>query len=346
MCEIWFAIVCFMLTVFALLDGWNIGAGIVHHAVGRDDAQRRLIIAALGPYWSWHEVWLIGFGGVLFAAFPIALAVALSGFYLAVMMLLWALILRGMALEISGHLTDPMWRSFWDGVFTFGSVLLALLIGIGLGNVVRGVPLATSGGTFWMPLFTDFSPRGHVGLLDWFTVLTGVFTVAALGAHGAAYIALKTTGAVHARAAQVARRMWLLTACLLVAVSIATSVLRPSLFAHMLTNPVGWFGLAVILSGGVTLVRGLLVVREQATFIGGCALIAGLFICGGAGTYPEMLHSTIDSTASLTAPQASINASLGIALVWWSVSLIFVVAYFIYIMRTYAGKVHAADEHG
>ncbi len=346
MCEIWFAILCFMLAVFALLDGWNIGAGIVHHAVGHDDAQRRLIVAALGPYWSWHEVWLIAFGGVLFVAFPIALAVTLSGFYLAIMLLLWSLILRGMALEIGGHLTDPLWRTFWDGVFTLGSVLMALLIGVGLGNLVRGVPQATSGGTFWMPLFTDFTARGHVGLLDWSTVLTGAFTVAALGAHGAAYIALKTDGPVHVQATQVARRLWLITALLLVAVSVGTVVLRPALFTGMLTNPVGWFGILVIVIGGVTLLRGLLRTREQATFLGGCALIAGLFICGGAGTYPVILHSTLDPAASLTAPQAAINASLGTALVWWPLSFILVVAYFTYLMRTYAGKVHPPEEHG
>ncbi len=346
MCETWFAILCFMLAVFALLDGWNIGAGIVHHAVGRNPAQRRLIVAALGPYWSWHEVWLIAFGGVLFVAFPIALAVTLSGFYLAIMMLLWSLILRGVALEIGGHLTDPLWRSFWDGIFTLGSVLMALLIGVGLGNLVRGVPLATAGGIFWMPLFTDFTAHGQVGLLDWYTLLTGAFTVAALGAHGAAYLALKTTGPVHDQATQVARRLWLLTALLLMAVSVGTGELRPALFTGMLTNPIGWLGLAVIAAGGVTLLLGLLREREQATFLGGCAQIAGLFICGGAGTYPVILHSTLDPAASLTAPQAAINASLGTALVWWPLSLVLVVTYFAYLMRTYAGKVHAPEEHG
>lgn len=346
MLETWFAILCFMLTVFALLDGWNIGAGVVHHFIGRNDAQRRLVVAALGPYWSWHEVWLVAFGGVLFVAFPVALAIALPGFYLAIMMLLWSLVLRGMALEIGGHLSDPLWRSFWDGIFTLGSVLLALLIGVGLGNLVRGVPLATAGGTFWMPLFTDFSARGQVGLLDWYTLLTGTFTVAALGAHGAAYVALKTNGPVHQQATVVARRLWLLTTVLLVAVSAGTAVLRPELFAGMLAHPAGWAGALVLLAGGIGLLRGLLGDREQATFLGGCALIAGLFICGAAGTYPVLLHSTLDPAASLTATQASVNASLGMALVWWPLSLILVVAYFVIFMRVYAGKVTKPEEHG
>ena len=346
MLETWFAILCFMLTVFVLLDGWNIGAGIVHHLIGRSDTERRLVVAALGPYWSWHEVWLISFGGVLFVAFPVALAIALPGFYLAIMMLLWSLVLRGMALEIGGHLSDPMWRSFWDVVFTLSSVLLALLTGVGLGNLVRGVPLATPGGDFWMPLFTDFSARGHVGLLDWYTLLTGAFTVVALGAHGAAYVALKTSGPVNHQAAKVARRLWLLTTVLLVAVSAGTAVLRPEWFGGMLANAVGWAGILVVLGGGITLLRGLLRDREQATCLGGSALIAGLFICGGAATYPVMLHSTLDPAASLTAKQGSVNASLGTALVWWPFSLVLVVVYFVLFMRVYAGKVEAPEEHG
>ncbi len=345
MCETWFAILCFMLTVFALLDGWNIGAGIVHHVVGRSDAERRLVVAALGPYWSWHEVWLISFGGVLFVAFPVALATALPGFYLAIMMLLWSLVLRGMALEIGGHLSDPLWRSFWDAVFTLGSVLLAVLIGVGLGNLIRGVPLATAGGDFWMPLFTDFSARGHVGLIDWYTLLTGAFTVAALGAHGAAYVALKTSGPVNLQSTVVARRLWLVTAVLLVAVSIGTAVVRPELFGGMLSNPVGWAGWAVIVIGGIALLRGLLRGHELHTFLGGCALITGLFISGSAGSYPIMLHSTLNPAASLTASQASVNASLGTALVWWPLSLVLVVVYFVIFMRAYAGKVQVPEEH-
>ena len=344
--ETWFAILVFMLTVFALLDGWNIGAGIVHHLVGRDDAQRRTVVAALGPYWSWHEVWLIAFGGVLFVAFPVALATALPGFYLAVMMLLWSLVLRGMALEIGGHLKDPLWRSFWDGVFTLGSTLLALLIGVGLGNLVRGVPLAKAGEGFWMPLFTDFTGYGQVGLLDWYTVLTGGFTVAALGAHGASYLALKTTGPVNRQATIVTRRLWLLTAVLLVAVTAGTVLLRPELFSGMLANPVAWAGAVVLLGGGGALLFGLLTGHEPPTFLGGCALIAGLFICGGAGTYPVMLHSTLDPAASLTAAQAAVNTSPGTALVWWPLSLVLVVVYFTIFMRVYAGKVGTGGNGG
>ena len=345
MLETWFAILCFMLTVFAVLDGWNIGAGVVHHLIARNDAERRLVIASLGPYWSWHEVWLVSFGGVLFVAFPVALAVTLPGFYLAIMMLLWSLVLRGMAVEVAGHLRNPLWRSFWDGIFTLSSVLLALLLGVGLGNVVRGVPLATAGGDFWMPLFTDFSAHGQVGLLDWYTLLTGAFTVAAFGAHGAAYVAFKTDGPVHQQATWWARRLWVLAAILLVAVTVGTLALRAQLFSSMLTAGAGWIGLAVLLVGGGILLRGLLRNHAQFTFFGGCALIAALFICGAAGTYPVLLHSALDPAASLTASQGAVNASLGTALLWWPVSLVLVIAYFVFFMRVYAGKVAPPVEH-
>ena len=345
MIETWFAILCFMLTVFVVLDGWNIGAGIVHHLIARNDSERRLVIASLGPYWSWHEVWLVSFGGVLFVAFPVALATTLPGFYLAIMMLLWSLILRGMAVEIGGHLCDPLWRSFWDVVFTLSSGLLALLIGVGLGNLIRGVPLGTAGGDFWMPLFTNFSPYGQVGLIDWYTLLTGAFTVAALGAHGAAYVALKTTGPVNRQATTWAKRLWLLTVILLFAVTIGTAALRMELFTGMLSNPFCWFGGGLVVVGGITLLRGLLNVHEQQTFFGGCALIIALFMCGAAGSYPIMLHSTLDPAASLTASQAAINASLGTALLWWPLSLILAITYFMLFMRVYAGKVQQPIEH-
>src|SRR6185369_9721694 len=117
MIEIWFGLVVTTLTLYAVLDGWNIGAGILHFTVAKTPAERRQLVEALTPLWSWHEVWLIAAGGTLFVAFPAVLAVALSGFYLAVFVLLWSLLWRGISLEFGGHLDDPMWRSFWDTCF-------------------------------------------------------------------------------------------------------------------------------------------------------------------------------------------------------------------------------------
>src|SRR5229473_6117647 len=138
---VWFAIVSGMLAVYTVLDGVDFGVGIVHRFVARTDAERRTVLAAIGPVWDGNEVWLIAAGGVLFMAFPRTYATAFSGFYLALMIVLWLLILRGVSIEFRSHQENPLWREFWDSVFSLASALLAAVFGTTLGNLVRGVPL-------------------------------------------------------------------------------------------------------------------------------------------------------------------------------------------------------------
>ena len=156
MIAIWYAIVSFMLITYVVLDGRNFGAGMLHWLVARTPAERRQVIAAIGPLWSWHEVWLVGFGGTLFAVFPRVLASAFAGYYLALFLILWCLILRGISLEFGGHINDRLWQGFWDFVFVISSFLLAVLFGAAGGNLARGVPLDDHG-NFAMAFFTDFS---------------------------------------------------------------------------------------------------------------------------------------------------------------------------------------------
>jgi cytochrome d ubiquinol oxidase subunit II len=195
----WYAVVCLMLVIYVALDGRNFGAGMLQRFVAKAPDERRQVIAAIGPLWSWHEVWLVGFGGTLVAVFPRLMASAFAGYYLALFLILWCLILRGISIEVGGHIDDRLWQAFWDFVFAFASFLLAILFGAAAGNVVRGVPV-DSNGDFSMAFFTDFNVRGYVGLLDWYTVSVAVFAVVILAAHGATYLMLKTEGAVHARA--------------------------------------------------------------------------------------------------------------------------------------------------
>src|SRR5882724_5597724 len=164
-----YSIVGLMLIDYVVLDGRNFGAGMLHWLVARTPEERRQVIAAIGPLWTWHEVWLVAFGGTLLAVFPKLLASAFAGYYLALMLILWGLILRGISLEVGGHINDRLWQTFWDFVFVFASFLLAILFGAAAGNVARGVPLDPQG-NFSMAFFTDFTPLGHVGLLDWYTV--------------------------------------------------------------------------------------------------------------------------------------------------------------------------------
>lgn len=344
MIEAWYAILTFMLTMFVVLEGFDIGAGLLQPVVGKTDAERRLVIAAIGPLWSWHEVWLVGFGGTLLVAFPAVLASAFAGFYLALMLLLWCLVLRGISIEFSGHIADPMWRAAWDFIFTAANILLAILIGAALGNVVRGVPLGADG-KFSLAFFTNFSPFGNVGILDWFTVSVAVFIFVAFAAHGANALVLKTDGAVHDRSLRLARGLWILTLLLLAVVTLETWFVRPALFTGMGTHPVAWLGLACVIGGLLAVFTGLRGRRELCAVLGSSLFIAGLMIAGAAGVFPVMLYANVTPENSLTAHQNAAAAhGLAIALVWWPLALILSIAYCLFIYRRYAGKVRPAQD--
>src|SRR5260370_14588624 len=202
---IWCAIVYGMLAVYTVLDGFDFGVGILHRFVARTDEERRTVLAAIGPVWDGNEVWLAAAGGVLFLAFPRVYSAAFSGFYLALMIVLWLLILRGVAIESRSQQANPLWREFWDTTFALASALLAVVLGTSLGNVVRGVPIDGTG-LFFIPLFTDFQPAAHSGIFDWYTALVGGFTLCALAGPGALYLVWKTTGPVQARSRHWERR--------------------------------------------------------------------------------------------------------------------------------------------
>src|SRR5438128_612368 len=208
MIAVWYAVVSFMLIIYVVLDGRNFGAGMLHWVVAKTPNERRQVIAAIGPLWTWHEVWLLGFGGTLIAIFPRLMASAFAGYYLALFLILWCLILRGVSIEVGGHINDRLWQSYWDFNFVLSNFLLAILFGAAAGNVARGVPVDAQG-NFSMAFFTDFNVRGHVGLLDWYTVSVAVLAVVMLAAHGATYLTLKTEGSVHDRSEKWAKYLWI-----------------------------------------------------------------------------------------------------------------------------------------
>ena len=317
MIALWFALLTFTLILFVVLDGWNIGAGVVHLFLARTKDERRRVVAALGPLWSWHEVWLVAAGGVFMLAFPRVMAAGFAGFYLALWLVLWAFILRGMAIELGGHLDDPLWAAAWHAIFAAASGLLALLFGVALGNVVRGVPIDASG-RFSMALFTTFDVRGAVGILDWYTLSIGLFATALLAAHGATYLRLRTDGDLNQRATVVARRGWATAALLFPIVSFETWIVRPELFQGMATRPLAWVTLPVVASGVFSLATGLRGAAETRALAGSSAVIAGLLASAAAGVFPDMLHSTLAPQYSMTASAgATTRHGLTVALFWW-----------------------------
>lgn len=336
----WYTVISFMLIVYVVLDGRNFGAGMLHWFVARTPEERRQVIAAIGPLWSWHEVWLVAFGGTLVATFPRLMASAFAGYYLALFLILWCLILRGISIEVGGHVNDRLWQSYWDFIFVFSNFLLAILFGAAAGNVARGVPLDDQG-NFSMAFFTDFGVRGHVGLLDWYTVSIAILAVVMLAAHGATYLALKTEGPVHDRSEKLARSLWLAVTPLLLVVLVESKIVRPDLPGHgALSNPFWWLGLVVIVGSTITLVFGLTSHQELRAFIGSNFVIAGLLASGAAAIFPVMLHSTLAPENSMTAERVVAGPmSLHLAAVWWPIGFALAVFYFIFISRRYAGKV-------
>jgi NADH dehydrogenase len=339
-----FGFVSLMLIAYVVLDGRNFGAGMLHWLVARTPQERRQVVAAIGPLWAWHEVWLVAFGGMLVAVFPRLMGSAFAGYYLALMLILWGLILRGISLEVAGHINDRLWRGFWDFIFVAANFLLAILFGAAAGNLERGVPLDASG-DFSMAFFTNFRTTGNVGLLDWYTISVAIFVTVLLAAHGATYLTLKTEGAVHDRTDKYAKRLWVAAAPLFFALSVESWIVRPDLFHEAVHKPLCWLGALVIVASAVTLVSGLVTRSEMRAFVGSNGLIVGVLATGAAALFPVMLPSTLAPENSLTAyAVASSHKALVLASVWCPIALALALAYSNFISRRYAGKVSQHDQ--
>jgi len=330
MVELWYGIVAATIIVYVVLDGFDLGAGALHRTLAKTDEERREILGAIGPYWDANEVWLIAFGGVMFAAFPRVLASGLSGFYLAIFLVLWCLILRAIAIELRSHLSDRMWRSFWDGTLVFASLLLPVLFGTALGNVIRGVPL-TPDGWFQLTLFTTFRPRTPVGILDVYTILVGVFAAVSVVAHGAAFLGWQTRGALQERSVRAAFRWLLATVILWPIVTLSTHAVNPALLGALPSRPLGWLGLALALGGLVFAFVGLRRRRTLATFLGTSTFLGGLLAATAVCLFPALLPSSGVSPA-LTAYNASSDRyALGVAWGWWRLGIPLVLAQFVWL---------------
>jgi len=344
MFELWFGIVAMMFTAYVVLDGYDLGAGALHFLVARTDEERRTVLAAVGPFWDANEVWLLAAGGALFVAFPQALAAGLSGFYLAIFLVIWSLILRGVAIEFRSHLHDPLWRRFWDGLFLLASALLPVLFGAALGNLIRGVPL-TAQGWFQLTLFTSFLPRDPVGILDWFTVAAGVFALVALTGHGAAFLAWRTEGRVHERSRRLAIALFGILAVLWPLVTLATHAVNPALLAALPGRPLAWLGLVLAVGGLLTALVATSRRRSLAAFLGSCAFLAGMAVATAACLFPVLLRATGGPARDITAFNAGASPTgLRTALGWWVIGFPLVVAYFVVQFRLHRGKAIATQD--
>jgi cytochrome d ubiquinol oxidase subunit II len=341
---LWFVLVAFMLTMYVLLDGFDLGAGAIHPFVAKDDAERRLVLRSIGPVWDGNEVWIIAAGGTLFFSFPLLYAAGFSGFYLPLIIVLWLLMIRGLSVELRSHIESPVWASFWDGTFFVGSSLLAVFYGAALGNVVRGVPIGEEG-YFFQPLWTNFSPTNpEPGILDWYTVLTGILALAALVVHGASWVAVKTEGALNTRARRAVRIGWLAVVVLTAITTVATFSLSPRMLSSFYEHPWGFIFPALAVAGLALVGYFGFKERDRAAFLSSGAYIIGMMASTAFAVYPDVLPA-VQPANSLTIYNASGSTyGLTVGLVWWSIGMVLAAIYFVLIYRLFRGKVKLDDE--
>ncbi|NTV53541.1 MAG: cytochrome d ubiquinol oxidase subunit II [Candidatus Firestonebacteria bacterium] len=331
---VWFLLIAVLLAGYAALDGFDLGAGMLH-LFARTEEERRVNLNAIGPVWDGNEVWLLTGGGALFAAFPPVYAYVFSSFYLALMLLLVALIFRAVSFEFRKQVDSPAWRKLWDGAFGLGSFLAALLVGIAFGNILHGVPL-TADGRFDGNFFTLLHP---------YAILVGLVGLAAFLQHGAIFVALKSQGALQARMAKVAPAAWMALVLLVMAVLSVTFFSAKFLYEGILKKPFFWItfiGFWVSILGVPLAVK---VGKFGRAWTASFASIVCLMGLGFTALFPRLVPSSLDLAHSLTAYNAASTPKT--LLVMFSIAAVgvpIVIGYTIFAYRVFRGKVSLDNE--
>jgi cytochrome d ubiquinol oxidase subunit II len=340
---VWFWMVAGILVAYIVLDGFDIGAGIIHLLISKTEEDRQFVIRSIGPVWDGNEVWLVAAGGTLYFAFPVLYASAFSGFYLALMTIVWLLIFRGIGVELRMHLKLRVWREFFDGCFAVSSVLLAIFYGAGLANVIRGVPLGHDE-YFFLPLWTNWRAGANPGILDWYSLVGGLLALISLALHGALYITIKTQGDLQARARQLAVRLCPRVLLLTIASLPATVLVRRSTLSNYARYPIAFLIPVAIL---ISLI-GVFVFskRNQAhrAFVSSCIYLGCMLAGAAVGLYPAMLPSSANPALDITISKAvSGPYALSVGFVWWSSGIVVAIGYFVLVYWMFRGKVNAAN---
>ncbi len=332
----WFWVLSLMLTAYAVLDGYDLGVGSLSLWIAKGDDERRIALNSIGPVWNGNEVWLLAAGGMMVVSFPRVYASGFSGFYLALMLVLWLLILRGVSIEFRSQVKDPLWRALWDAGFWVGSLLLALLLGVALGNVVRGLPIGPDGyfqGTFAL-------------MLNPYALLTGILSVVLLAWHGANYLRTKTEGALFERAVKWSRALWWAVVIMFIVVTAATFVTLAGTPRNFQAHPIAWATPFVILAG---LAWGFLSRAEDRSsnaFRSSTLVIVGLMVTAALTVFPNLLPSTLNPDYSLNIYNAASSPhALRVSLIANAFGMIAVIVYSTYVHRVFHGKVRLEEGH-
>lgn len=334
--DVWFVLFILIIAAYLVLDGFDLGVGILHPFVARNDEERRLVLNSIGPIWDGNEVWLVVGGGVLFAAFPIVYAALFAGFYGAMMLVVFCLILRTVAIEFRSKLAPSRWRSAWDGVFFLASLGLAVLLGVALGNIATGVPVDSSG---------EIRISSLLDLLSPFAVLVGLTTMAMVTMHGALYLNLKTEGTVQARIRRLLPGLVATFVVLAGVTGTAVFVNDDPIATAYLSGP--WRFVLPLAAAGALIVAWVAYRRghEARALAASGAMIVFLMLAVGAGLYPNLLISTTDPAYSLTtANAASADNTLTILLIVAIIGIPFIATYTAGVYYIFRGKVRLSHE--
>ncbi|AXA36476.1 MAG: cytochrome D oxidase subunit I [Candidatus Sumerlaea sp.] len=326
---LWYFLVGALLTGYAVLDGFDLGVGTLH-LFARTDLERRILMNSIGPVWDGNEVWLVTAGGALFAAFPKAYATAFSGFYLAFMILLWALIFRAVALEFRSKRPSRVWRNAWDVAFFLASTVSSFLFGVAVGNMMQGLPIGPDGeyaGTL-------------IDLLTPYPILVGVFNVAMFAMHGAIYLYLKTEGELQERVRGWIWRAYGTFLFLYVLTTIVTLIQVPNATRNFRDFPWVWAIVILTVLAIANIPRAVYHgYPVRALISSGCAM-AGLIFLFGIALFPNLIISTISPEYNLTAyTAASSQKTLGIMAIMAAIGMPFVLGYTSIIYWIFRGKV-------
>jgi cytochrome bd ubiquinol oxidase subunit II len=327
---LWFMLVGILFTGYAILDGFDLGVGILHLIAAKTDEERRLMLNSIGPVWDGNEVWLVTGGGALFAAFPDAYATVFSGFYLAMMLLLFALIFRAVAIEFRSKLQSVVWRRFWDVMFSLASVGGALILGVALGNIALGIPLNAQG---------DYTGT-LLGLLNPYALLMGITTVALFAMHAGIYLVMKLDGPLQTRIKGWIPKLIGVFGVLYGTTTLATLLYLPHMTDQFREHPV-WFGVGLANILAIANVpREISNARYGRAFISSCLSIVFLLALFGLGVFPNMVYSNPLPLNSLTAFNASSSANtLTTMLLFAGLALPIILSYTIAVYWIFRGKV-------
>jgi cytochrome d ubiquinol oxidase subunit II len=344
---LWFVLVSLMVTVYVVLDGFDLGAGMIYRFFAKDEHEQQIIKSSISPFWDANEVWLIAGGGTLFFTFPRVYASSFSGFYLPFIFLLWLLILRGVSLELRNHVENVIWKSFMDFWFGLSGLLIAFFLGTALGNIVRGVNLggiingtAHYGPTyFFTNLWTNFGPYGNVGVFDWFTVTMGITAVIVLFFHGSAWIIKKTDSSLNERLRKTGAKWAWFIPVFVVITSVMMYFVRPAFYSNYFHH-IYWYIFPVIgIIAGILIPFAFKSENDSRPFLYSSIFILFMLISTLIGMYPDMLPSTNMVNPSLDIyNSAASHYALVIGLGWWIIAMILVVIYFTYVHKIFAGK--------